>query len=348
MIFGAREDWLSLSKEIEALGKQIEYYVVSTKENNPNSFNGKPVRVISEMNEYEKSGVIIISNALDRQEEIYELLKIYGFKYIFYGIQEYSQVSEEEKEYFSHCGWKIQMTNHMNYGQMRKRKINRDDIMIYMVTSHLNEHQTKYNIKSDILNYIQAGCALTDKRICDFRDDIGDNISQKNQYYCELTAGYWILKNDLSHQYVGLYHYSRMFDLTELEVIQLLECGIDVILSEPLIFFTSRKNEKWCSDSDLKEAVKETYPEYLATYEQYEKDGLFIPSNMFVGKKRIYDQYYEWMITIFERYEHILNKKNRKIRERSIGYMAEELTGIFFLHHSGDWNVAYAKQKKLY
>jgi hypothetical protein len=62
---------------------------------------------------------------------------------------------------------------------------------------------------SDIFMPVHVGKKTSSISTSIVGDDTGDNISEKNDQYCELTAIYWAFKNLSEFEYIGLYHYRR-------------------------------------------------------------------------------------------------------------------------------------------
>lgn len=78
-------------------------------------------------------------------------------------------------------------------------------------------HKPSYVPENELLCPIQVGAALAAKRLPGMlHDDEGENISEKNKSYCELTAHYWAWKN-VQADYYGFFHYRRYlsFDPTD-------------------------------------------------------------------------------------------------------------------------------------
>lgn len=72
-------------------------------------------------------------------------------------------------------------------------------------------HKPSVLPKNSLFIPVHVGSALATKRMDPLKyyyDDSGENISEKNPTYCELTAQYWLWKN-VQADYYGLCHYRR-------------------------------------------------------------------------------------------------------------------------------------------
>ncbi len=103
---------------------------------------------------------------------------------------------------------------------------------------------------------IQVGSALSKQRYVNMlHDDVGDNISWKNRSYCELTALYWMWKNQIC-DYYGLFHYRRYicFDETlkedEMKLRNIMKDYItDEVLKE--LNITKEGISNYCKKNDV-------------------------------------------------------------------------------------------------
>ncbi len=169
-------------------------------------------------------------------------------------------------------------------------------------------------------------------------DDTDDNISHKNASYCEMTAHYWIWKNVHDAEYVGVCHYRRFFgiDLSENNINDVL-ADADVLMVEPSWHVDSVYSyfAKFMGAENmtiLSMVMKKRFPGYFDTLEKI-CDGIkFHPFNMLLCRKGLFDDYCQWMFTILEECERYVKPAPYTNARRTLAYMAELLTGVYFIH----------------
>ena len=192
--------------------------------------------------------------------------------------------------------------------------------------------------KDEVLVPIHVGRALSTPMADMMGDDTGENISEKNPQYCEMTAHYWIWKNVKDTEYVGLCHYRRFFglDVTD-ENIDSLMHDVDVILVEPSYYVDSVYSyfAKFMGAENmtiLSLVMKKRCPDYFETLEKV-CDGIkFHPFNMLLCRKPLFDAYCEWMFGILGECEKYIKASPYTNAKRALAYMAEMLTGVYFMH----------------
>lgn len=170
-------------------------------------------------------------------------------------------------------------------------------------------------------------------------DDTGDNISAKNGSYCELTATYWAWKNLKDVEYIGLAHYRRYFETKFTnENIDKIFKNCDVVIAQP--YLHDRYNEMKMARTLVMEdeviflkVFKKLFPEYEQTLIDYLYGFKDYPYNMFVMKRKTFDEYCTFLFAILSECEKLMKPLSYTNSNRRLGYIAEYLLPIFCLHH---------------
>lgn len=198
-------------------------------------------------------------------------------------------------------------------------------------------------VKNEVYTPIHVGRAISKfkEEMADMMgDDTGDNISEKNPLYSEMTAQYWAWKNIRDTEYIGFCHYRRGFEIrfNEQNVQGLFNDGTDVILAGPILREKGRydflKNYVCLEDLTIMlYVIKKLYPEYYKTVSNYAYGNLDYPLNMLVCKKVLFDQYAKWIFDILFECEKYIKSSPYSRARRVYGYLSEFLMPVYFIHH---------------
>ncbi len=196
--------------------------------------------------------------------------------------------------------------------------------------------------------------ALTDLMI---GDNTGDNISNKNLYYNEMTALYWAWKNYSSlgdPQYIGLMHYRRHFDIKDMgqrsayfecnnikdsydylnntigltqDALSNLLTANDFIVSKPYYkesVYKQYQEAHHAEELDLAiSIIKEKYPKYYPSCEKYMNGNKVFFCNMFIFPKDIFFEYCDFIFGVLAEYEKQVDLTGKRL------YISERITGTF-------------------
>ncbi|KGQ71368.1 glycosyl transferase [Chelonobacter oris] len=229
-------------------------------------------------------------------------------------------------------------------------------------------HKPSHIIRNNYIKPIQVGNQSDIPGIC-FRDNRGDNISDRNATFCELTAQYWAWKNDLVSDYIGIMHYRRYFDFNsqedrDLNIYGLLEENeftLDFVkkygLSESNIrmqvepfdiilpfewdvkaagwknikhnYITSEFHHERDLDA-VRRVIQDLYPEYIPYFDKVMNQNMGVTTNMFIMKRRLHDEYSDWLFDILFELEKRIDISSYDMQEKRVfGYLSERLLNIW-------------------
>ncbi|NEN76017.1 DUF4422 domain-containing protein [Pelistega sp. NLN82] len=186
-------------------------------------------------------------------------------------------------------------------------------------------------------------------------DNVGENISLKNPYFCELTGLYWAWKN-LTVDYIGLIHYRRFFSVksysarknSPLETLYLTGKEADNLLSQYDVIVPSKRhyyietlyshytNTLYAEHLDVtREIIAEMCNEFLGSFDTVMKQRSGYMFNMFIMSKALVDNYCAWLFPIlFELEKRIPAEQYSAFHARFYGRVSELLFNVWLKHHT--------------
>lgn len=178
-------------------------------------------------------------------------------------------------------------------------------------------------------------------------DDTGDNISEKNANYCELTGVYWLWKNLQKEDYVGIVHYRRLFSNTFSKKKKLADKDIRKLLGKYDIILPFKQKmlpnvmEQYCQISGHKKDLErvrtiigEQCPEYLNAFDTVMNDTEAYLFNMMICSKERYDAYCSWLFSIFDALEPMVDlSEYNEYQKRIYGFISERLLNVWVTHN---------------
>ena len=183
-------------------------------------------------------------------------------------------------------------------------------------------------------------------------DNTGDNISDKNPTFCELTGLYWAWKH-LDADYIGLAHYRRHFCgkgrgeplsrvLTEAEAARLLE-GKDGILPKKRQYYIETLYSHYAHTMHVEpldvagEIIREKYPAYAPAFDRLKKCTSAHMFNMLILRRDHLDAYCSWLFDIlFELERRVDTTAYDAFHGRFFGRVSELLLDVWLSQQNLD------------
>ena len=218
------------------------------------------------------------------------------------------------------------------------------DIKIFVAT-----HKNYWMPEDDIYTPIHVG-RKGKKDIGYIGDDTADNISDRNDGYCELTGFYWIWKN-VKADYLGLVHYRRYFthkglfcrsidkkrrDILSRKDWESLLKYTDIVVADKRKYRIETNEEHYLhahprEQFDVcKAIIQEQCPEYMNGWNVMMNRTWAHMFNMFVMKKELYHAYCEWLFPILSQVETRIDTSEMTPYEaRFMGRISELLLDVW-------------------
>ena len=181
-------------------------------------------------------------------------------------------------------------------------------------------------------------------------DDTGENISERNANFCELTGLYWAAHN-IDSDYIGIVHYRRYFAsrkksrfapkkdrvISHEELCSIL-ATTNVVLPRERHYFIETNYTQYIHAHHKRDLtatraiIARKCPEYLPAYDTYMSKTHGHHFNMFVMKKELLQHYCTWLFDILFDLERELDMTGYTVNDRRVfGFVSERLLDAWLI-----------------
>ena len=183
------------------------------------------------------------------------------------------------------------------------------------------------------------------------KDNLGENISAKNPFFCELTGQYWLYKNSTA-DFKGLVHYRRYFTLKKFAGLKsrrlkkvLNDSEIKKLVEKYDLILPKKRNyliESLWSHYEhtlyveplekIEEIIAKKYPKYLKEFRKLKTRKSAHMFNMLIARADLFDDYSKWLFDVLFELENALGDKTKgydAFHSRFYGRISELLLDVW-------------------
>lgn len=348
VIYGAQAMAFGVYKALRNMlpDKRIECFLVTKLDGNAPSLDNIPVKELREFSQgksrLEKDKLLIlIATPENVMDEIADSLEREGF-------QNYVRIDSGR--------W----ADMMGYFYVRQEGImplsvypvgcHKTNLLVYKMV-HYKDKPLKTKVEDpEYMRRLQVGACSSENCDAEYMDHTGNNISEKNSNYSELTGLYWMWKNQIQaatdYDYYGLAHYRRRLQLTNDDLLRLRDNDIDVILPYPMPYTPNieEHHKRYLSEEEwgaVCTALCELQPSYAEKLNKILKQEYFYNYNVILAKTKVLDAYCNWLFPILFRIEEMIDPKGEKKPNRYMGYVGEMLETLYFMCNKQKLRIAH-------
>ncbi len=191
-------------------------------------------------------------------------------------------------------------------------------------------HKDFFVYQNDLFRPINVGANEFQIEMSCIRDNEGDNISYKHDYYSELTATYWLWKN-VDVDFYGVMHYRRYLvnEKPLIDSINYLLYKLKRGYKVRILPDVAKKHALYYIETQSTSRIVDAIEDYTnSIYEEMNVYDIILPKKMWF-RKSVYEQYNECHIighldTLLEivkcKYPDVFPYCNRLIREANYMY----------------------------